>query len=240
MRVRMIFSTRYCGLVPWMLCASFTVRFAMAAAPQPPSTPRRAAPLPFREVPAAPSASGPPPPSYLRAVTSLSACGFGAPGANMALRPARLLPALPPPPPEWAGLRVGFGAKFYASAGRRSRCRRRAPGSLSRRVSGPRPWVPQGSGRGSGSRRALGPPRCLFAMSEPVAVVARRGGEGVPEVETCLSSSKPTGWGGRGGEWHSWGVGEWRFPEPCGLFPEGKFLFRGKKKKSQNQHKNGA
>lgn len=33
MRVRMIFSTRYCGLVPWMLCASFTVRFAMAAAP---------------------------------------------------------------------------------------------------------------------------------------------------------------------------------------------------------------
>lgn len=36
MRVRMIFSTRYCGLVPWMLCASFTVRFAMAIGTGPP------------------------------------------------------------------------------------------------------------------------------------------------------------------------------------------------------------
>lgn len=78
MRVRMIFSTRYCGLVPWMLCASFTVRFAMAA----PVFPQRSASL--REAEAT-SASGPGPPSYLRA----NEARFAARASLRPLRPVR-------------------------------------------------------------------------------------------------------------------------------------------------------
>lgn len=108
MRVRMIFSTRYCGLVPWMLCASFTVRFAMAAAKQLPSTPRRAAPLPFREGPQRLPLPGRRrrPPSYLRAIRSLPAAASGCQSQTWrrsCVAFSRLLPSPSPVRGRWRG-----------------------------------------------------------------------------------------------------------------------------------------
>lgn len=121
MRVRMIFSTRYCGLVPWMLCASFTVRFAMAAAPGSPqhggkhthptsarnsNNFRFLSPL-SRHVP------------FGQRVTSGIPSRFKYGGT--ARLPSPALSALCARAAERAGLRVGFGAKFYRGGGRSSR-----------------------------------------------------------------------------------------------------------------------
>lgn len=98
MRVRMIFSTRYCGLVPWMLCASFTVRLAMAAAAQPRS--------PLRALPAQP-----------RSREGRTAFRFrllrGRPAQTWRGRAS----ARPVRAPPGAGLRARFGAKFHRGTG---------------------------------------------------------------------------------------------------------------------------
>lgn len=145
MRVRMIFSTRYCGLVPWMLCASFTVRFAMAASARrrqlPPAARFRHGPRP---IPLPTPSPSPPPPPYFRAGASFPAPLFGrrVPGTNMAELLLLLFHHSPPPP------RARFGGKFHRGA-------RAAAAATAARAglaegSGERGPGPEGSGRVGG------------------------------------------------------------------------------------------